>query len=443
MAHKKGQMMSRFKFVGEEKSPEQSSELAGTALRTIGGSAARAAESVLGAPADILFTLHKLPINALLGLAKLVSGGKTPSYEDLENDFAKLLSGGKTSPPENEKNDFPTKDKANEPFPLTSQWFRKGTQALTGQHLEPQDELEQKIQETVGDIGSLVGGGAKSIGRAIAQGIGGKVAEETAKSAGISPRTAKLLKAGTQIGLGVIGTRKVVEKAASSGFDESRKIGKTINYNTPETRKEISSVWDSINKSSFKGKEHLRELVKSIEKSFDKNNINGSDLIEKYKETNNWFKSINDPIGRQYLHDVRIVLDKAIQKIGESSPSYSNNFNMGRELYKVLAEQKEGLIGGNIKEQLIDVAKKHAPGIALGAFAARNSLSGANATLAATALGAKELAKTGQLIYKSPHAANIYKQSFKESAKTTLPSLANIPTDINESKPKSRFRFKN
>jgi hypothetical protein len=297
---------------------DQSGEsLPGKIGRGLARSGARAAESIVGLPGNIIGA----GVNAL----NYATGGRTPSVEEL-NAQPSLV---------------------NIPLPTSEQIKESVTKPLTGEYLEPQGDLESFADEVVSDAaplfltglsGSL---GLKGVGKQAAKSLAISGAGNTAKLAGElitgSPLVGAGAKLGTMLLAGTAGTRGSMEKLQNKSYNDAFSnipLGKKFNF-SPE-KKSIDYAIKAISRSDIVNKADALDRLNAFR------NIAGRSGLANVKEVVDMKRSWNEFLrlnGRKLGKDARKVIETArdhlkegIARYGKTNNKFWNPYSAGEEL---------------------------------------------------------------------------------------------------------------
>lgn len=218
----------------EESQPQGESAL-GYGARTIGRTAARVGEEVLGLPGNL--------IDVGLGLGSALTGNMIPTYGQIQEKLPISIP--------------------------TSQNIKQGvTERLTGDYLKPKTSGEEYYDDLVGTTasllipgaGGLLKGGLKAAGKTIGKNavlaFGADLAGRSAEKATGSPLAGGLVKVGAlALGSTLMGSKKI-STMINEQYDEARNIARTKNLRGETTK--LSEDLTKVNKN-IKGNLALSE----------------------------------------------------------------------------------------------------------------------------------------------------------------------------------------
>lgn len=403
--------------------PQKISPISGM-KRELSRTGARIGEAFLGAPGNTFEFL----LRGLNFAAKKVPGGKPKSEEEFE-EISKSLP--------------------------TSSNIRKFHEKYTGEYLKPQTPLQEKSDEFISDVTSLltpldlgVGKLRKGVklasgGMQILKNIGKNVltksgltlaahgSEQVGKALDMSPENANYLKMGTLF-LGSLMNKngiKGAEKYKNSLYEESKSLRPN---NATTSSKVLNQELNDLQKELLKGSP--RDLSK--QKAFNfisdtKSKIrNGKIKVEEIEEMK---KSLNESryglynekeltkagraLAKKHLDSIGSSLDRTLKQYGKTNKNWYKSYSSANEAHAAIAQSKRvsNFISRHFK------LKTHGP-----AALVLEALSGhpgailptiAGGSVFAGALKASEL---GYRIFKSPvltkYYSNVLLGALKEDA---------------------------
>lgn len=227
--------------------------------RTVGRTGARAAESIVGLPGDIA--------QAVLGLGSAATGNAIPSYPEVQKALPVSLP--------------------------TSNQVRQGTQALTGQALEPQGEGEAIYDDIIGDLATFLIPikGKIPFKSAITKALGGNAASWFTKQLGGGEGAQAGAKLGFTVLSGLSGGRKALTQKMGTSFERAQDATKGNTGITQALHAE-SALGQQIRnpQTTIESLPHLEELHKNVTKmltDYGKTNKEFGQNFSAYKDIEN------------------------------------------------------------------------------------------------------------------------------------------------------------
>lgn len=407
---------SIFKKARELPATEGSESSIASSGRNILRTGARAAESVIGAPADLVSGIS----HGLNWVAGKVPGGKQRTKE-VEEFTSKLP---------------------------TSQNIKKWHEQFTGDYLKPQNESQELSDEIFSDAASLLlspnkGGILLKVGKALGLSTAANVAAKGAAELGVGEEGQVGAKMGTLFLTSLLSGRKGgVNKYKDSLYDEARALRpeKAV-VDTSEFNKNLRDLERSISAggkapSSVKALEKIKELrkkgsygsmaVEELEASKRKINELRSGLYDEFK---------TDKVGRasakRNLDNVAGVVDSALEKYGKTNPEWLKKYREANQVHGVISQSRKisNFIGRNAK-------LASGSGAILHALSAVFNPSSVPAVATAVAGGAATL-KSAELLYRISKSASLRKyytnvllSAAKEDAVTMNKNLQNMAEEL-------------
>lgn len=397
-----------------------------TAARGVARTAARVGETVAGLPADIL--------SGGVNLLSKATGGYIPTTQQLaEKDKERGVPSFLQLP--------------------TSERFREGTRALTGEYLEPKNEYEELGDEFTSLVSALVapakgvfgllGKGAEIVGKVPrALKIAGTAigAGEAVKYATGSEKAKEYTKLGVLLASGLTGGREVLEKKAKEGFEKAKSVPGSITVKAPELESSVKSIEHELGLGSFtKHKQEVKKFVDDVNKSFEKGTKHtfkgGRQIIEKAipieelvqleKDANEIIRDYNVPKKAEpYILKLKEEFNKALNDYGKTDVPWNEAYQESKEIYYGL-KQRSKLNAfledhTNIEELL---KSKTAKSILFGGYLSSHispeKLAGAFAAGKVSSAVHRGV-RFGEFIYNSPTALKYYKGAMAAALKNDV-----------------------
>ena len=413
-------------------SSNQDESLLSQAGRFGARTAARVAETAVGAPGDIL--------SAGAALTKYATGGKTPSYEEIQKKLPVSLP--------------------------TSQQTKEWISGISGGITDPQGPYEKILDSVIDTAASFIVPG-KGIAAA------GKVA---GKLAGTAPKVAKAIETGAKLAfpfsgtdswksaltkgaaseaaggiisglgggsgsqavgkialltaMGSKGTRKTLDDTMKAAYDASQKAGKeSPKITTRQLHKAVSEMKHGIGTRLGPEKATVNEIVSDAEKVLGKKTpITINDLVDVKKKLNEWIGLGYKPkvTGEKYLpkaartevQKLNRLVTEGINKYALAHPEFGKPYAIAEELYK----------GLHAFDNYKNIIKKAHPLLQQGggASAAIYAIFHPAKAAGVAAAGASGLyaGEFAALLMKSPHARQIYAHALKNAAEGNIQAFA-------------------
>lgn len=232
------------------KMPEEETILQ-TGLRNLGRVGLRAAETVVGAPGDIA--------SLGLGIGNYVSGGRIPTYEQIQEYTGSRL--------------LPTSQQFKEENAEGAPW----TAAQKGSW---EETLDRGV-ETLTSLG--LGGWAGGIKKAAAAVIGSELVGYAAKEIGASEGQQDVARIGTLLLSTLGGGRSTVRQRASQGYTAAEELAKGAQVASPklsETVKKLGHYVESGSGKTADSKKWLSTHVQTLSDKLASGKIGVNDAIE-------------------------------------------------------------------------------------------------------------------------------------------------------------------
>lgn len=367
--------------------------------RTGARGAARAGEAVLGLPGDIASGALNL---ANYGISKVT--GKPGPIPEL-------------------------------PLPTSGAIRRNITQPLTGEYLEPQGSGEEFFDEIIGDAATLLVPlkGKVPFGKAVGGALARSAAGNTAKWAAETVTDSPLVGAGAKIGAmalaGTLGGRQELNKLRGDSYkDAFAKIPEKAKFNFSPEKQELEKLAKTLTKGDRPDKAFMLDRFRSINNITNK--AGKGSIEEAIQLKQDWNKHLADPslpkASRDGLKQAVGILNEGIGRYGKTNPEFFKPYKIGEELTGALQStnfvqkvlSKHPYLQDNVRNPIV---QKLLWGGAL--YGAGRAGVPAIAGIGAAAIGAKEAAKTYQLISRSPVAQRYYKDAVQSALKNDIKSL--------------------
>jgi len=392
--------------------------------------------------------------NLGFGAANWATGGRTPSYKDVQGALPVSL-------------------------PTSSQIKEKAGE-LTGGYTNPQSETEERIGDVLETIGSLYlpgkagakfakglgaflsadkatkvsrillpfSGRTMSLGKAATVGAAGEAAKTIAEAGGASPFTQQAIKVGTMVYAQTRGGRKELEGVMEKNYEkayESLKpepgelgIGKGyININP--IRQSINRAKNKLLKSADPAKDQLLDFYGEAESAIDNMDLvegraRAQDVLGLKRGLNKWVSNIETREsfkGQRHLPKasrpdvVKTVgmVKERLEDFGKANPEFNKSFQVAEDLFKGfndLGETTQWLSDNvTLKNMVSKAGSSGIAGAGLAATMMRGGLQGLG-TLAVGVGGAKiarDASLFMNLLGKSPAAKKHYIDAITAASK--------------------------
>lgn len=403
------------------------------ALRHLARSGARAGETILGLPGDIMSLAKEAPFKTaqLLGVPE----------ETLQRarDISKYIP-------------LPLQD-----LPTSREIREKITSKIGEGYLEPKTKKEQFADEVLSDAVALAVPlpvkGLKTFPKTtkllkyLGTSLGANSASELAKSLGASEKTQGALKLGSFMLLGTIG-RKNIKDLYKTKFSEA---DKALKGNPKVNASYLNKYIENTRSKLKKGLESTSEKAVINKLNALQNKIKNG-LIE-VKELQASKRSLNEEVGkilaevptkaakqraRKLLNEVNFRIGQDLKKYGKRNPKFWKPYSEANEAFKIY--NQSNLIGNNISK-----LSKYSPASPL-LYPLMKVLP---APTVATAIGTTGAYKIGQLAYrltKSPvlrkHYTDLIKASSQENALAITRALKKMDQELLKMGKKENFQNK-
>jgi len=354
--------------------------------RDVARTIARGAEAIIGLPGDIA--------GATLGIGSYLSGGKIPTYSQVQEKLPISLP--------------------------TSEQVRTGvTKRLTGEYLEPQGEGEKFYDEVIGDLASFMipVKGKIPFKGALVRAIGGNTAALLAKEAGGGEGWQAGAKLGFNLLAGLPGGRKVLTSKMEDSYKTAEALGKGARQSAKELAEESSKLIKFTNTGiETPVKKFLRGPLGEIQDNIVKGNISIDNAWQIKRDVNSLIGDIATPkAAKPYLKKITNNLNNVLKDYGKKNPEFYKSFSEAEDIYKGLNQassvnrflQKNVNIEDTLKNPLIK-------GLFLGGVFMKGGIPAEIATIG-TAYGAREGVKAFELLKNSKQARTFYANTVKAS----------------------------
>lgn len=413
--------------------PEEEGYLA-SGVRQVARTGARAVETIAGLPGDIqsIFNAAGEYVGEFAGdqLRKLV--GKEPLTEEQKLEQRQFMQDVRV------------------PFPPTSQELRSGTQALTGEYLEPKGQAEEFADEVVSDLSSMmipVKGKmpfAKTLGKVLLANAGAEVAKAYAGEEAGAPTKLGLLFATSLIGGKKGGVKKYIDDLYDK-MEASAPEGASV------SAKGLSSRLDKIKTMLMKGdpteptKQAPLQVINSMREKIKDGRINVDELVQFNKDINSRiFKGPLLKRAQNKLYDLRDSTHSALKEYGKENAEFLANWKYANEAYAATETSRK--IGNFFRKTLKPKDYLYA-GSALGlekAFAG-TTLGAQTAAGLGAAAGVGYTAEVLKRIAQSPalrtYYGNVVKSALKENSKAFARNMKLLDKGLKESFDESPYKL--
>lgn len=303
-----------------------------TAVRNVGANLARAGEAIGGAYGNIRTGVENLWLG---GIKKFGPEG-----------LGEALEAAREEPLYKQTVGLPN-----------TEVLREGTKKLTGNYLEPRNEVEKAAQETTGDIASLVNpyapGGQKLL-KAAGLGIVGQVAKQTSMGLGADEGTADNIKTGTMVLGSFLNPKsyknhvKSTYKAADELLPKNSELGTKIIQRQANLIKRQLSTGEQL-----PWKKNVLDTIESIESKMSNGKMKVSELQQHIRD-------IYDKIGdwetpkksAPFLKKLAHESNRTIKQYGKSNPEWYSRWSEAQALQSAMHQSKKaGKFISNVVKQ--------------------------------------------------------------------------------------------
>jgi len=381
-----GQSQSSPVLPKEKPEPKVTTETKGSWGRDIARTVARGTESVVGLPGDIA--------GAALGLGSYLSGGKIPTYDQVQEKMPISLP--------------------------TSEQVRTGvTKKLTGEYLEPKNESEKFYDEVVGDLASFMIPikGKIPFKGAILRAVGGNTASWLTKEVG----GGEGWQAGAKLGFNLLAGLPGGRSKLSTKMEESYKTAEALGKGAKHTAKSLQEETNKIMKFADSGietpvKKFLKGPISNIQDHIAKGNISVDNAWQLKRDVNSLIGDMATPrAAKPYLKKLTNNLNDVLKDYGKKNPEFYKNFSEAEDIYKGLNQassvnrflQKNVNIEDTLKNPLVK-------GLFLGGVFMHGGVPGEIAAIG-SAYTAREGVKALEFLKNSKQARTFYANTVKAS----------------------------
>ena len=363
-------------------------------LRTAVRTGARVAETGLGLPGDIA--------SGGLGLANYATGGRTPTYQDIQKHAY---------------------------VPPTSHDLKQVSSKLSGGYTDPKNKFERFYDDVISDLTSLAIPGAKSpksLLRLAGIATAGRSAQRGTEALGFSPLVQAAAQLGTMGVASLVGGRSALNSRMNKSYilQEEATAGKT--FSSSKLKKELTNLSDQLSHQDYPASDFLRKRVthlgQLVESHGDK--IPVKEMVEAKKALNSWWGSPGTPYElKKHIWRVRQPVEEFLKDYAKTDPSFAKHFFEAEEIFKglnnfsALSQKISKVIDlGLIKNP---VTKAVLGGLGLYSIGAVKT-----GIAAAATYGSLEAMKFGELLIRSRVAREVY-MDFLKSAIKGSPQIIN------------------
>jgi hypothetical protein len=399
--------------------------------RHVARSAARAAETAIGLPGDIVQLAKTLP-GYLPELPSFLEPEHLKKETPIRKGAKKLVEALPTSP---ELKDF--------------------TQQVAGDYLMPQSGGEEFADEVVSDLTSLLigreipaSGGVvsktlKTVARPLVASIGANLAKEGAEKLGAGEKTQMFAKLGTMLLIDLTG-RKSAKALGKELYADSQKL---LPEGADISAKNLSKKLGNLEKRLLKGgtapsKTPVLTKLKEIKGKIKNGKISVSELQEFKRDLNEVSASLydlpKDVKGKlkSNFNTLRSDLKSTIGEYGKKNPEFLNTWNKAEEVHAAIQQSQK------VRKSIGNVIKKHphiSGAVALGAFGLKMSPTGALVAIpAAASLQSAELVAR---IMKSPTLRKHYMRTINAAIQENVPAMTKNLSALDKAMKKEGFTF--
>lgn len=373
---------NNFNTPPSSETPQNNSSL-GNIARTIGGSVARGAESILGIPGDIASTI--------LGGANYLSGNRIPGAEGA---LKYIPSSGN---------------------------LRELTKYATGKTLEPQNSGEQFVQDLASDFATfaLPVKGKLPIKSAAIKSLLGNAASFLTKSLGGGSLGSTGAKVGTVLAYNLAGGRKALDSVMKQSYEQAENLAGAAKENAKDLSNSINTLTKNL-KTGIKtpGKAFVLDHVKGIDKAIKGGKIAVKDAWNLKREVNELIRDKETPqTAQKFLGKIRESLNKVLSTYGKTNTQFGDAFHKAEDIYRGLNQASD--ISKNIQKAVGSdfVKNPNVKALLYGAiFKSPGLLPAATAGLGA-GLGIQSAIKGIELLKNSSEARKYYKNILLAAAR--------------------------
>jgi len=447
-----------YTFIDDEKPDYSNEPWYKTAARAVPRTIARGAEAIAGFPGDIAATglgLGNAAISKITGQENVL-----PERLPIPLNPAMPYAGSFN-------------------LPTSGDIKKHGTEALTGEHLNPQSQNEENVDQIIGDAATLLIPGlgqanltwkglkglAKPAAKAIGRSAVGNISGWGAESLTGSPFVGGIVKMGAMALSALAGSRKGVVDLKDSSFKDSQKhIPKGTEINVTRENEQIKKLirevaaGDPPNKKAIldrftpfvrnvpkdiPGKTQGLGIVNEHGKEFTKTipgkpggNVELQKIINLVQDWNEWYQDPSlSKTQRAFLKRGIGIANSAIDKYGATNAKFYEPWKIGKELHEALEStnivQRTLASSPLLQTAVSNPLIKHALyGGAIHGLA--NSSYPVLGAVTAGSAAAYEATRFTQLLWKSPVARKYYKDTLQHALKHNLPAAASSASKHSE-----------
>jgi hypothetical protein len=442
----------------------QDEGIVGQGIRGAVRTAARAGEAVAGGVGDIA--------SAALGLTSWATGGKTPTYEEIQSYLPMSA-------------------------PTSSQIKEKLSQITNG-YTDPQGGFEDVLDNVISTAASLFGPGKakalvgnlaakapKAAGaintaakvafplsgtndwrKALKLGAAGEVGAQAAAALGGGPIAQSLGKVGLMTAYGISGTRQALKDTMTAEYDAAKKAGGTIiqdashpgstSIKADPLLSGVDKLKRGIGTQVGPDKEMINGIITDLEESlkgatethgiYKTPSLNINQAVDMKKKLNEWVGLGYSPRvpGEKYLpqsarpevESLNRLLNKEITEYGLKNPEFGKPYALAEELFKGMNTFDKA--SEYITDKVATLPNLAKTGASLGALQWAVNHPGVVAVGVPGAFAGKMGLELMHLLYKSPKAREVYLRAIENAAKENkagfMRDLAMLDKEMRESR---------
>lgn len=411
----------------QNESPEQS--WIGDIVETLGGvgaETARATAAPLASLGSFAAGLPAIPGQLALGALGYLTGGKTPSYEDLQ----------KSSPI---------------PLPKTGAQIREKIDKATSGLTKSQSEAEQLREDILADTALSLLVPAYGVGKAATTGLkvagalfratGGNMASLAAETMGAGPlgqTGAKML--GMALASSA-GGRAALRKQMNANYKAADIAQGTDSTSAKPLSQNISKMANEVERSDIPGKAFIQERLQAVDKAIVNDRIPVADARQLKVDMGKWRNSRETPREAQpYIKRIGKDLKETLDGYGKTNPDFGKNFKAAEDLFAglgsewKLAEFTKKFASDN-PDSWKNIGSATAKTLLTAGLVGGSALTKGAATGIGTGvglLGAREAYKAISLLAKSPQARQYYKEAAAAAFKDDKAAFIKSATKLDQ-----------
>lgn len=380
--------------------------------RNLARAGTRAAEAVAGLPGDIL--------GGGINLLSAATGGKTPTYQQLEEkDKAKGVPDWLRLP--------------------TSERFHELTKSdkNAGEYLEPKTSNEEGLDEIIGDATRFFLGGAKAL-PSLGLSTAGNFAKWGTESLTGSPLAGGVAKLGTTLLAGTLGTRRELNDLKKKSYETAfKKLPENKRFNFSPEAQTIDKTIRKVSRGTFPDKQEVVSRLSDVKNIIgDEGNALVSEIVGAKQGLNEYLREHGSklaPSAKREIQDAVGSLNSGIARYGKTNPSFFKPYKVGEELTAGMNSinyvgefiSKHPALRKKIDNPFLGSLFKYGIGASSGGIISQYPLQTGAAV--GGLYGAHQLAKTIKLFAKSPIAQQAYADAMKNGLKG---NVANFSRDL-------------